>query len=124
MRTNILIVDKTLAPGMELVDALSLPSSTVTLVDNTTQALKNIKKNIYDLIVMGDRTLDGNTYDVGLGIKDGKKNKKTVVVCVGYNQGKVARLAKLLKPYALLGDTPNRRATTHKVLAYLKSKEE
>lgn len=120
---NILVVDKTLDPAMKFIDALSSPNVDVTFTDQLTQALKNIKRNDYDLIILGDRTEDGATYDVALGIKDGKKNKQVPIVCVGSNTGKVAKIMKLLRPYAFSTSSGNLLGTVGRVATYLGNKE-
>ena len=121
---NILIVDKTMDAAMSFIDTLSRPSVDVTFNHQTTQALKNVKRNDYDLIIMGDRLDDGTTYDVALGIKDSKKNKQIPIVCVGVNKGKVARIMKLLRPYSFCADVSEvGSVTVSKVIAYLENKE-
>lgn len=98
---NILIVDQTIQSGMSLIDSLSLSPVNVIFTDKALQGIKNTKKYDYDLIILGDRTTEGKVYDVALAIRDSRKNKHSAVACVGHNPGKVARLMKLLSPYAL-----------------------
>ena len=119
---NILIVDQTITPAMSFMDALRCPDTHVIFTHQTTQAIKNVKKNDYDLIVLGDRTDDGSTYDVALAIRDSRKNKHTAVVCVGNNVGKVAKIVKLLKPYALNAYVGQLDVTVARVNAHFESK--
>jgi DNA-binding response OmpR family regulator len=121
---NILIVDKTMSPGMRFLDALRVSDAHVRFVHQNTQAIKLVKKDDYDLIILGDRTDDGTVYDVAMEIKDSRKNRHTAVVCVGANAGKVARIRKLLKPYALFGDKNHTDATVARVRAHFKAKLE
>jgi DNA-binding response OmpR family regulator len=120
---NILIVDQTVDPAMKFIDALSRPHVDVTFTSQLTQALKNVKKHDYDLILLGDRTEDGGTYDVALGIKDGRKNKQVPIVCVGVNTGKAVKIMKLLKPYAFSATTTQFETTVGRIKAYLENKE-
>ena len=120
---NILVIDKTIGPAMKFIDALSSPNLEVTFTDQLTQAIKNVKRNDYDLIILGDRTDDGTTYDAALAIKDGKKNKQIPIVCVGTNAGKVFKIMKLLKPYAFSALSAQVETTLIRVAQYLGNKE-
>jgi len=120
---NILVIDKTIGPAMKFIDALSSPNLEVTFTDQLTQAIKNVKRNDYDLIILGDRTDDGTTYDAALAIKDGKKNKQIPIVCVGTNTGKIAKIMKLLRPYAFSTSPGTVSITVGRVAQYLGNKE-
>ena len=120
---NILIVDKTISPAMAFLSALSASEMNVRFIHQNLQAINSLKKEDYDLIVLGDRTNDGNIMDVAHTVKDTRKNKHTAVVCVGYNKGKVARIMKLLSPYALAADPDRLDKTVTRVRSYFQVKE-
>lgn len=119
---NILIVDKTISPAMAFLSALSVPEMNVRFIHQNLQAINSLKKEDYDLIILGDRTNDGSIMDVAHTVKDTRKNKHTAVVCVGYNKGKVARIRKLLSPYALTADPDHLNKTVVRVRSYFAAK--
>lgn len=120
---NILIVDKTISPAMAFLSALSAPEMNVKFIHQNLQAIKSLKKEDYDLIVLGDRTNDGSIMDVAHTVRDTRKNKHTAVVCVGFNKGKVARIMKLLSPYALAADPDRLEKTVNRVRAHFETKD-
>jgi hypothetical protein len=113
-----------MTPAMEFLNALQCPDVNIRFIHQNTQAIKDVKKNEYDLIIFGDRTNDGTVYDVALEVRDSRKNKHTAVVCVGTNTGKIAKIRKLLKPYALLGGSSHRTVTVTRINAYFESRRE
>lgn len=119
MLVNILVVDTDTQPGMELISMLALPQVKVTFVDQLTQALKNVKKNQYTFIVLGDRIKGGNTYDIGLEIAGGKRNKRTPVICIGINKGRNYKLVKVLGSYGIKYDVN----TITTLINYLEAEE-
>jgi DNA-binding NtrC family response regulator len=121
---NVLIVDQTITAGMEFLDFLALPDVRVVFTDRVPQAIKNVKKTSYDFIILGDRAEDGKVYDVGLAVKDSRRNKHTAIVCVGSNRGKVATVMKLLSPYALSAETSQLTTTVDRIKSHLNIKKE
>lgn len=120
MAQAILIVDKEPASALAVLDELNLQSYTdVTFVDTALQGIKCVKKNAYDIIILGDRTQKGSIYDVALEIKDSKRNRQVATVCVGVNTGKVARIEKLLNPFTLAWSAGTRKVVLSKLSAYL-----
>ena len=123
MRAKILIVDKSSSTGMSFLDSLRWKAMDVAVVDDTQQAIKNVKQQDYDLILLGDRINKGDTYDVALEIKSGK-NKHTAVVCVGKHRGRTIRLMNLLSPYALWAEEQSLDITLDRVRKHFSKKEE
>jgi len=116
---NILIVDKTVDAGNQFISELSRDDVNITFTCLSLQAQNNIRKNTYDLIILGDRVTEGKVDDVALAIKRSRKNKHTAVVCVGVNLGKVARNIKELSPYAFSATGNDRASTVARVSNYL-----
>jgi len=119
-KPNILLVDRTLAPGMQVIDDLKLEVVDLTFMLHAAEAIKRVKKNSYDLIILGDKLKEGDTYDVGLELKTGKENRRTAVLCVGHHLGRANRLLHLLGNRALLGSAPG---ATLKIKAYLETEK-
>lgn len=121
-KVNVLVADKTTEPALELLNTLKLPEAQITFFDSATQAVKSVKNNKYDLIILGDRLKGGDTFDVGLEIKNGK-NKKTAVACVGYHIGRTERILNLIGPTAIKATGESKDLAVDKLLSYLAIKE-
>lgn len=118
---DVLIVDRNVDVGMGVLDALQLRNANVTVVTIASQALKNVKRYQYDLILLGDRLTDGDTYDVGLELKTGKKNRRAAVLCMGHHRGRATKLANLLGSRALIG---TKGVVLGRIRAHLTNEEE
>ena len=101
MNKKVLIVAKSIELSMKFLADLKLAMADVTVVRDSASAIKHVRRNDYDLIIMGDRLVEGDTQDVALEIKSGRKNKKVPVVCVGPHTGRALKVVKLLGTYAV-----------------------
>lgn len=124
MATKILAIDKRRDVAMQFISNLPLADAAITFVDKAPQAIKNIKRVRYDLILVGDRVDDGDTFDIGLAIEGSKRNRKTPTVCVGHHAGRAARLMKLLGSSSLRAEPNDFSVAVAKVKTYLEKKEE
>ncbi len=105
---KILIVDKEAGPGMTIVGQLDKTDLEVTVVQQTERASANVRKHPYDLIILGDKLNGGgDTYDVGLEVKQSNHNKHTPVIVIARNMTRVGKLLTLLRPYASSVDVTN-----------------
>lgn len=124
MATKILAIDTLTETFMSFISELALEDAVVTFVDRVPQAVKNIKRNAYDMILIGDRVNDGDTFDVGLAIEGSKRNRKTPTVCIGHHVGRAVRITKLLGTSALRAEPGDYATAVLKIKEYLKTKEE
>ena len=124
MAIKILAIGKVPTLAMEFISELGVPDAVVTFVDRAPQAIKNIKRLSYDVILIGDRVKDGDTFDVGLVLDGTKRNRKTPVVCLGHHKGKAARLIKLLEPCGIRAEPNAFDNAVLKIKSYLQKKEE
>ncbi len=105
---KILVVDTDEAPAMALIGELDKADVEITIVKQTDRASANVRKTAYSLIILGDKLNGGgDTYDVGLQIKQSNVNKHTPVVIIARNMTRVGKLITLLRPYASSVDTTN-----------------
>jgi len=102
---DVLIVDKTMDRGFQVLSLLELENADVTVISQAVRAIKTIRKKAYDLIILGDKLAEGDTYDVGLELKTDQKNRRTAVLCVGNNKSRATKLSRLLGDRALMGKT-------------------
>jgi len=84
-------------PCMEILKAAKANVVNVTQVSSLVQAIKNVGKIPYDVIFLGDRVGKDDIYDVGLELRTGK-NRQTMVIFVGNNRTKAAKLSAILGP--------------------------
>jgi len=124
MVTKILAIDQSPELVMSFISKLALADVQITLVDRAPQAIKNVKKLAYDVILIGDRVLDGDTLDVGLALEGNKRNRKTPTVCLGYHKGRAARIVKLLGSSAIRSEPGTFDVAVAKIKSYLQKKEE
>lgn len=104
MGLKILVVDKVLDHAASIIGQLGTGEAEVIYVPHTGRAISSIRNNQYHLIVLGDRLEGGDTYDVGLEIKNSNLNRQTPVVCIAYNATRLAKLANHLRPYSYTVD--------------------
>ncbi len=120
MSVNILIVDQKPDDGMGFLGLLAASVDLdVEFEPDVVRAIKKVKREDYDFIIMGDRVSSGDLYDVGLAIKAGQKNNHIPVVCVGAHRGRTTRLVNLLRPYALRAEKDRRQVVADKLVTYL-----
>lgn len=105
---KILVVDKELDAAATLIGQLGNGDAEVVFISQTARAINNIRNNGYHLIILGDKLLGGgDTYDVGLEIKQSNLNKHRPVVCIARNTTRVGKLMSLLRPYSHSLDVSN-----------------
>jgi CheY-like chemotaxis protein len=105
MGLKFLVISDTEDEALKLL--AELPKTAVREVAFTNkpeQAIQNIQKHSYDIILMGDRLLRGTTYDVALELRKNNKNWGIPVVCMGTHPARKARLEHLLAPYSFCVD--------------------
>lgn len=120
MALNILIVDQKPNNGMGFIGLLAATVDLdVTFEADVVRAIKKVKREDYDFIIMGDRVSSGDLYDVGLAIKGGLKNNHTPVICVGSHRGRTTRLVNLLRPYSLRAEKDRHQTVADKLVAHL-----
>lgn len=101
MKKKILIAAQKIEASMKLISALSLvQGADIMFISKAQSAIKQVRKNDYDLIILGDRLDEGDTLDIALEIKTGRKNKRIPVVCVGYHTGRAIKVVNLLGTWA------------------------
>ena len=122
MQAKVLVVSNEADSAMKIISELALDEINIVFVDKASQAIANVRKNQYDLIVLGDKLGAGDTYDVGMELKD-SKNYHKAIICVGHNAAKRAKLIKLMSPYAISGHDKDLKAAVEKTVAYFKDKK-
>jgi CheY-like chemotaxis protein len=123
MVTNILIVDNNPDAGMKFVDALALEEANVVFVNNALQAIKNVRRETYDVIVLGDKIEKGDTFDVALEIKGDDRNKRAPVACITEYRRRAVKIINLLKPQSVRADEQDFDLAVEKVKFCLESRK-
>lgn len=105
---KVLIVDKDATPSVELLGRTGYTGLDITFIPQTDRASTSVRKNPYSLIILGDKLNGGgDTYDVGLEIKQSNHNKHTPVICIAHNMTKLGKLVSLLRPNSFSVDVAN-----------------
>jgi DNA-binding response OmpR family regulator len=100
---KILVVDKDETHAKLILDGLDAGSYEVASIPHSGRASNHVRNNRYDLIILGDKLNGGgDTYDVGLEIKNSNVNSHSSVICITTNVSRTVNLAGLLAPYAII----------------------
>lgn len=100
MGLKVLVVAGDEVGAVQLLSLLPAGSTReVAYTNKPEQAIQNLRKHKYDMILLGDQLLRGTTYEVGLALRGDKKNWGVPVVCIGDHPTRMARLEHLLSPY-------------------------
>ena len=124
MKANILIANKDATPALDLVSKLTLEHADLTFVDDATRALKNIKRNAYDLIIIGDKLSSGDAVDLALEIKTSKRNRNSAIVYIGYNKFRATKVVNTVSPYGFQAVPEEFDTILPRLNNYFSSKEE
>jgi DNA-binding response OmpR family regulator len=104
---RILVASKDIDSALVFLDDLHLTEVVTSFAPTVATAVKAVRKNKYDVIILGDKLGQGDTYDVGLEIKQSNKNKHATVLCFVGNVSRATRLNNLLKPYSIMVGSGN-----------------
>lgn len=81
---------------MSIISQLGTGEVQTTFITHSDKAKVNLSNNEYDVIMMGDKLNGGDTYDVGLSMIQGSKNKRSSVLCIGRHISRATRLCNLI----------------------------
>lgn len=101
---EILIVDSDPTNAFSIISSLGEGEVSTSFINHADRAISNILKKKYDLIIFGDRLEGGDTYDVGLMVKESSKNKHSKYVCIGAHISRAHKLNNLLGPNSIYID--------------------
>jgi DNA-binding response OmpR family regulator len=93
---KILIIDENEDRAMSIISQLGTGEVQATLITHADKAKNNLSNNEYDVIMIGDKISGGDTYDVGLSMIQGAKNKRSSVLCIGRHVSRATRLSNLI----------------------------
>lgn len=99
---KILIVDENQDRAMSIISQLGTGEVQATMITHTDKAKVNLSNNEYDVIIMGDKINGGDTYDVGLSLIQGSKNKRSSILCIGRHTPRANRLCNLVGTHRAL----------------------
>jgi DNA-binding response OmpR family regulator len=120
--TKILVVSQEKQDAVKVAEALDLKEMNLVFVDTVMNGSTHVKEIAYDLIILGDKLgKRGDTYDVGLEIKQSKKNKHTPVMCIGPNTARALNLVNLLRPSAFRADPSDPKTFVDQLQAWVVS---
>lgn len=124
MTLKVLVVDKSSTPAMALIEGFDSSEVQAVFVSKVDQAISNMKKNSYDLLIFGDKLVDGDTFDVGLEKTKSLKNRQTPVICLTYHPSRSTKLASLLRPHSFklnLSDVASKEGCIKQVKELIKT---
>lgn len=119
---RILIVHKDVSLAEDIYESLGREKVNVEFTDDPSTGTARAVEGFYDLIILGDDNPSkrGDAYDVGMEIKNSKKNKRTLSVCVNSNPTKKTKLHSLLTPNSIRADYTDREKFMEQLATWLK----